>query len=58
VGLPRGLALEARGGGGGAPLAFDLGPAFAPAALGGPLPRALATGAEVAEAVGGGPLGY
>ena len=56
-GFPRGLALVARGGGGGAPLALALGPAFAPTALGGgPLVAAL-TGVAL-ELAGGGPLGY
>jgi len=50
-GLP--LGLEERGGGGGAPLALALGPAFAPSALGGgPLVAALGADPE-----GGGPLG-
>jgi len=54
-GFPRGLAFVARGGGGGAPLALALGPAFYPAGLGGgPLVAALTGALEVA---GGGPLG-
>ena len=51
-GLPRGLVE--RGGGGGAPLAFALGPGLAPKGLGGG-PLVAALGADPEE--GGGPLG-